>query len=195
MTIPASLPRWADNPTTLRTEPAEATKDTGFAVNTKLPAQFFNWLHGLTYDWIKWFSEYNAPHARVTRGDADFDAVGNVEWTTEVDDTGSFFVGADPYEFAITTTGRYRVDCSLAIIDTGSTGVHLLKLTRLSSGVETTIARNSGYVATGTGIYLNAGGEIDCTAGDYIYATTSSTVGATHGGGSFSIRWLGPPSW
>jgi hypothetical protein len=66
MPKPTTVLHWADNPTTLRSEPAEGTKNTGFAVNAKLPAQFFNWISGICGDWITWldnriFDEYTQP--------------------------------------------------------------------------------------------------------------------------------------
>jgi hypothetical protein len=66
MAKPTSVPRWADTPTTLRTEPPEGQKDTGFAANSKLPAQYFNWLIGIAGDWLTWlntrlFDEYTLP--------------------------------------------------------------------------------------------------------------------------------------
>lgn len=56
MAHPTTVLRWADTPTTLRTEPSEPTKNTGFSVNGKLPAQFFNWISGVTGDWITWLA-------------------------------------------------------------------------------------------------------------------------------------------
>lgn len=58
MSKPTTVPRWCNSPTTLRTEPAEGTKDVGFAVNAKLPAQYFNWLIGLICDWWTWVTSY-----------------------------------------------------------------------------------------------------------------------------------------
>lgn len=61
MAHPTTTLRWANSPTTLRTEPPEGTKDTGFAVNAKLPAQYFNWLSGIAGDWITWL--YSIVHS------------------------------------------------------------------------------------------------------------------------------------
>lgn len=66
MTKPTGSLHWADSPTTLRTEPAEATKSTGLAVNAKLAAQYFNYIAGVCGDWITWlntriFDAYTIP--------------------------------------------------------------------------------------------------------------------------------------
>ena len=68
MAKPAELPRWCNNPTTLRTVPPEGLKDVGAPVKAKWPSQYLNWLHGLTSDWIAWlngrlFDEYTLPTA------------------------------------------------------------------------------------------------------------------------------------
>ena len=65
MAKPTSVPRWANSPTTLRTEPSETTKDAGFAVLAKLPAQYFNWLLGLICDWLVWITSYVSFDAAV----------------------------------------------------------------------------------------------------------------------------------
>lgn len=56
MAKPAEVPRWCDTPTTLRTAPPEALKNVGAPVTAKWPAQYLNWLHGLTGDWLTWIT-------------------------------------------------------------------------------------------------------------------------------------------
>jgi hypothetical protein len=56
MSKPTALLHWADSPITLRTEPSEPTKNAGFSVLRKLPAQYFNWLFGVTGDIWTWLN-------------------------------------------------------------------------------------------------------------------------------------------
>src|SRR6266705_4620003 len=48
---PEKFPRWADAGGVI-VEPAEAKKDIGWVVAEKPPAQFFNWLLNLGYQWL-----------------------------------------------------------------------------------------------------------------------------------------------
>ncbi len=54
---PTKLPEWGSAGAT-EEEPSEAKKDAGSATGEKLPAQFFNWLHRLLYEWAAYL---NAP--------------------------------------------------------------------------------------------------------------------------------------
>ena len=60
VTKPAKYPRWADggaNTPTNVTEPTEGQKNTGYLPGNPLPAQVFNWLLNLIYQWIEWFDQ------------------------------------------------------------------------------------------------------------------------------------------
>jgi hypothetical protein len=76
MTKPIAVPRLASSPTTLRTEPPESLKDSGFAVAAKLPAQYFNWLVGLTGDWLA--------HLDLVVGEVIADPSGSYSYPTSI---------------------------------------------------------------------------------------------------------------
>lgn len=58
MPKPSSLPRWAT--TGSITIPTELKKDTGWLAGEKPPAQFFNWLLNLTYQWLFYLDAFES---------------------------------------------------------------------------------------------------------------------------------------
>ena len=55
-TKPTKVPRWNDTGGN-RTEPLEAEKDAGWAVDAQPPSSYFNWLQFYTGDWLRWIDE------------------------------------------------------------------------------------------------------------------------------------------
>lgn len=66
MAKPLNKPRWASTVTAdpLRyVEPPSGKKDAGWDVGERPPAQYENWLRGVTSDWIDWLDTYEStPH-------------------------------------------------------------------------------------------------------------------------------------
>jgi len=52
---PTEIPRWAT--LGVRTDPGAAKKDTGWVIPEPPPDTFFNWLFGVTGDWVTWLDE------------------------------------------------------------------------------------------------------------------------------------------
>src|SRR3990172_1579843 len=53
---PTSVPRWADVGGDI-VEPTSGKKDIGWVFNEEPPAQYFNWLLNLTYQWLQYLSD------------------------------------------------------------------------------------------------------------------------------------------
>lgn len=54
---PASTPRWADGGSAEVTEPASGKKDIGWLSAERPPAQYFNWLFNLIYQWMEYLDD------------------------------------------------------------------------------------------------------------------------------------------
>ena len=55
MAKPTNTPRWANSGGAI-VEPTSGKKDVGWVVAEKPPAQFWNWLANLTWQWLDWLS-------------------------------------------------------------------------------------------------------------------------------------------
>ncbi len=75
MAKPTSLPRWADVGGDI-VEPASGKKDTGWIEDEIPPAQYFNWLENLTYQWLVWLDAgvFNDGFSVPTGDTGTFDA-------------------------------------------------------------------------------------------------------------------------
>lgn len=56
---PVDLPRWGNVRAGAIVEPSEDRKDDGWELNVKPEHQYQNWLHDLTYQWLKWLRDKN----------------------------------------------------------------------------------------------------------------------------------------
>ncbi len=56
-TEPSSLPRWATDGAAGIVEPSSGKKDLGFDPGERPPAQYFDWLFNLIYQWIHWLAK------------------------------------------------------------------------------------------------------------------------------------------
>lgn len=57
MAKPTKRPRWADSGGSI-VEPSEGKKDLGWAAGDRPPAQTFNWLLNLTWQWFEWLDGF-----------------------------------------------------------------------------------------------------------------------------------------
>ena len=145
MSKPSSLPRWASvaqTPTNI-VEPASGNKDAGFEENTQPPAQWFNWLFNLLYQWAAYLDgieaeslDWSVPQSFHTDDDA--------QTTITVTCNGDDSVGID-------VTGG--TNAGEAIIATGGIGTTSGGIGALVTGGEAT----SNAVTAGTGVQSTGG--------------------------------------
>lgn len=125
MSHPATMPHWADTPTTLRTEPPSALQDAGHAVGDRLPAQYLNWLFGVICDWLDWLF---LPHDYMSQPVllAPVSITSGVETPIPFDNSTYYKTGmwdplGDTTKLTAPITGNYRISVSVEW-DTTSTG-------------------------------------------------------------------------
>jgi len=87
MSKPTTLPEFAKldqvDPVSLQPNvevPPDVLKDYGWIFKQKPPRQYFNWLHRLTYEWLKWFDDDNSGSAPVTLGGVTNVITGTLYW-------------------------------------------------------------------------------------------------------------------
>lgn len=105
---PSVVPRWAETgggtPAAGITEPSSGQKDSGWLVGAKPPAQFFNWILWVIYQWIKYLNDgaltgnHTIAGTLGVTGNVDFDA--DLVVGDDLDVTGDAVVGG-----SVTATG------------------------------------------------------------------------------------------
>lgn len=152
MARPTTMPRWANSPTTLRTEPSETLKDSGHSPNERLPAQFYNWLVGFLCDWVNYFDGYiyegSVSHPVRYSGGL------NVDWTD-----------ASNYIYTSTGGAQYQVGVQVPV------GV---ALTTVTARVQ---AAGASYGVIMAAYVIRDGSTVSsCSAQDYGSSITTITA-------------------
>lgn len=80
MAKPASLPRWADVSGDI-VEPTSGKKDVGWVADEEPPAQYFNWLLNLTYQWLEYVDGNSFEGNFTFEDDLQVDGDANVDGT------------------------------------------------------------------------------------------------------------------
>lgn len=194
---PASLPNWCTTGT--REEPPAGLKESGWLIDEECPAEFMNWLQGNHGDWLSWLAFWAPPSCRVTRSAAD--DPGDVAWSTEEYDTGSYFTTDSPTMLSVAHDGVYHLDAYITLGDAAIVGgvdsVKTIQIVRVAGATETVMAestidadsRHANCLACSCDAWLGAGG--------YFKVVTAMDAGTSpkHTVGAFSIRWVGAPTW
>ncbi len=207
---PTKYPLWAtDGGTTL--EPSSGQKAAGFAVNTKPPARWFNWLLNLIYSWIAWtderlifaiLSNWTAPTSTFTADDINCGAhsgtryviVGNAaklassedgkKWTAR---TSQFT--ADNIEGVMYANGLF-VAVGAAGKGSTSTDGRTWTARTMNAGADVLGGLRGRAMAYGAGLYVvgGAAGRIVTSPDGTTWTSQTSNFGANQVN---SITWNG----
>jgi hypothetical protein len=158
MAKPVSLPRWASTGSADVVEPTSGKKDVGFVAGERPPAQYFNWLFELIYDWFAFLDTLFTSGGGLT-ATADSTITGALDVSQTVSFSGELSpasIGAsqtdyaptghaDAFLFLLTASGAYTINSldggvggrMVVLFNTGANNITLRHDTAPPTGTDT----------------------------------------------------------
>lgn len=189
-TRPTLEPRWMTDPNfadvNQTAEPNEGKKDVGWVGQEKPPAQYFNWLCGLLFRWVKWL---NASYGANTMVLGAADMIGDgANWLYKGNSWQVTVISPPPLYIHIPLLAGQRITGARIYIKEGGTGTsyttcqlfHYNRLTQTETSKSTAVNSAdsaAGQVITLTGVTIEE--QVGASGiGYYVKVTATDPVGA-----------------
>lgn len=166
---PSSVPRWADVGGAI-VEPSSGKKDIGWAAGERPPAQFFNWLLNLIYQWILYLSDGAL--------DGNHSINGNLAVTGAITYTAVRTRPIHPSQFESAELTGAQTWAYVAVTSGGLVGSHLVSVTGTIE-TQASIPVDSGDRIHNVGVILDRTNTVTINVCQQPFAGGARTVLAT----------------